>query len=269
MSLSLNDVFENAQVRQSEYNQKLECSVEKDEYKNVSSKASKINRRQFFSVLRKILDKADIILEVLDARDPINTRCKALEKEAGKRGKKIMLILNKIDLVPQTVVKGWISYLQQFYPTIAFKSVVNNSHSSSLFSSFLSLDFQNTPNNDIQSDHIFQISHGDSIGNLAFLSSIKSSIHSDSGLRVILGVVGYPNVGKSSFINRFFFVFVVINIFYQISLTRIGSSASVERRGRVVKTSSNPGCTRVLQTIVSFLYNYSFHLFKFYYYIII
>ena len=45
---------------------------------------------------------SDIILEVLDARDPLACRCREIEREVlGMAGeKKIILVLNKIDLVP-------------------------------------------------------------------------------------------------------------------------------------------------------------------------
>jgi ribosome biogenesis GTPase A len=61
-------------------------------------KATQINRKQFFSALRKVLNSSDIILEVLDARDPPGTRCLILERTAVNRGKKVILILNKIGL---------------------------------------------------------------------------------------------------------------------------------------------------------------------------
>lgn len=49
--------------------------------------------------LRKVLESSDILIEVLDARDPVGTRCRAVERELksldGGR-KKLILVLNKI-----------------------------------------------------------------------------------------------------------------------------------------------------------------------------
>lgn len=49
--------------------------------------------------LRKVLEASDILIEVLDARDPVGTRCRAVERELksldGGR-KKLILVLNKI-----------------------------------------------------------------------------------------------------------------------------------------------------------------------------
>lgn len=52
--------------------------------------------------LREVVENSDIIIEVLDARDPLGCRCKDIEAEAlgMGQGKKIILVLNKIDLVP-------------------------------------------------------------------------------------------------------------------------------------------------------------------------
>lgn len=58
--------------------------------------------KKYFKEVMKVIESSDIILEVLDARDPLNCRCKNLEaKILGLPGdKKIILVLNKIDLVP-------------------------------------------------------------------------------------------------------------------------------------------------------------------------
>ena len=60
--------------------------------------AMQVNRRQFYATLRKVVDASDIILEVLDARDPAGTRCTALERAAGAKGKQVILVVNKIGM---------------------------------------------------------------------------------------------------------------------------------------------------------------------------
>ena len=53
--------------------------------------------------LRDVIDNSDIIIEVLDARDPMGCRCRDIEAETlgmAEGRKKILLVLNKIDLVP-------------------------------------------------------------------------------------------------------------------------------------------------------------------------
>jgi nuclear GTP-binding protein len=51
--------------------------------------------------MKKLIEACDIIVEVLDVRDPLSCRCKNIERKIlGMPDKKIILVLNKIDLVP-------------------------------------------------------------------------------------------------------------------------------------------------------------------------
>jgi nuclear GTP-binding protein len=64
--------------------------------------------------MKKIIEACDIILEVLDARDPISCRCKSIERKIlSMQDKKIILILNKIDLVPMENAYAWQTYLRR------------------------------------------------------------------------------------------------------------------------------------------------------------
>lgn len=48
-----------------------------------------------------------MIIEVLDARDPEGCRSKDLEKQVLSLGKKLLIVVNKIDLVPPQNAKAW------------------------------------------------------------------------------------------------------------------------------------------------------------------
>lgn len=38
------------------------------------------------------------------------------------QGKRIVLVLNKVDLVPPDVTQRWLAYLRQYFPTLPFKA---------------------------------------------------------------------------------------------------------------------------------------------------
>lgn len=65
--------------------------------------------KRIWGELYKVIDSSDILLHVLDARDPIGTRCHSVETYLAKekKTKKIIYILNKVDLVP-----GWVAVSQ-------------------------------------------------------------------------------------------------------------------------------------------------------------
>lgn len=71
------------------------------------------SRKAYMRELRKTVASADVILEVLDARDPQGCRCQTIEDGiAADPSKKLILVLNKTDLVPVEVVQGWVKHLK-------------------------------------------------------------------------------------------------------------------------------------------------------------
>lgn len=57
----------------------------------------------------KVVDSSDVIIQVIDARDPDGTRCKHLEEflRKEKPHKHLILLMNKVDLVPT-----WVTVIQ-------------------------------------------------------------------------------------------------------------------------------------------------------------
>ena len=58
-----------------------------------------------FPVDFQVIDSSDIVINVLDARDPMGTRCRAVEQYLKKEAphKHLIFVLNKCDLVPTWV----------------------------------------------------------------------------------------------------------------------------------------------------------------------
>ena len=117
----------------------------------------------------KVVDCSDVILHIIDARNVPGTRCTMIEKHIAKNAphKHLVFVLNKIDLVPNWVAKRWIGELAQIRPTIAF-------HAS--------------------------MTHAFGKGALISLLRQFGKLNADKK-QISVGVIGYPNVGKSSVIN--------------------------------------------------------------------
>lgn len=56
-------------------------------------------KRQYIRTLHKVIDESDIVILVLDARDPEGCRSRLVEEEVRRReheGKKLVFVLNKV-----------------------------------------------------------------------------------------------------------------------------------------------------------------------------
>lgn len=65
------------------------------------------------SLLFQVIDASDVVIQVLDARDPLGYRCPQLEEAVLQRegNKKLLLVLSKIGeyiyVIDHQVQEGW------------------------------------------------------------------------------------------------------------------------------------------------------------------
>lgn len=115
----------------------------------------------FWPVVKRVVKDSDIILEILDARMPEMSRNNALESMVKRHKKHLIMVFTKKDLVSQSYIMG----LRKDYPDAYFVSGSKNIGISKLKRGILILAKR--------------------------LKVPKPKI----------GVVGYPNMGKSAVIN--------------------------------------------------------------------
>ncbi|EKU23133.1 nuclear GTP-binding protein, partial [Nannochloropsis gaditana CCMP526] len=173
------------------------------------------SRRAFIRDLKEVVEQADVVLEVLDARDPLGSRGEGVEELIlRKPNKKLVLVLNKVDLVPREVVGAWLAYLRRFHPTVAFKSATQEQRVQLA-----------QHGGDASKAGANLLSRSGSVGAEALLQLLKNYSRSlDIKTSISVGVVGYPNVGKSSLINSL-------------------------KRTKAAGVSSTPGFTRCMQEV--------------------
>jgi len=129
----------------------------------------KKQRKKFPDVLKEVIKISDIILEILDARFISETRNEDIEEEIKKRGKKIIYVLNKSDLVN---LREKISEIRKLgIEDFIFVSCKKRQGVSKLRSKIK-----------------------EEVKRMKKSGEIKYE-------RAHVGIVGYPNTGKSSLIN--------------------------------------------------------------------
>ncbi|XP_015892243.3 guanine nucleotide-binding protein-like NSN1 [Ziziphus jujuba] len=194
---------------------------EKDEEKGNEDYAGFVKSRDnsdraFYKELVKVIEASDVILEVLDARDPLGTRCMDMEKLVMKSGpdKHLVLLLNKIDLVPREAAEKWLNYLREELPAVAFKCSTQEQRSN--------LGWKSS-SKAAKTSNLLQTS--DCLGAETLIKLLKNYSRSHEIKKSItVGVIGLPNVGKSSLINSL-------------------------KRCHVVNVGATPGLTRSMQEV--------------------
>eukprot|EP01006_Ploeotia_vitrea_P049662 TRINITY_DN67365_c5_g2_i2.p1 TRINITY_DN67365_c5_g2~~TRINITY_DN67365_c5_g2_i2.p1 ORF type:complete len:604 (+),score=379.12 TRINITY_DN67365_c5_g2_i2:144-1814(+) len=179
------------------------------------------SRGWYYKELRKVIERADVLLEVLDARDPLGCRCTSVERmvlgqvnQTAKKPKRIILVLNKIDLVPAENVAAWVKYLRREFPVIAFKASTQQQRTK-LTSAAVNAISGDTDN----------VAQSLGVGANAMMSLLKQyCLAHKIKTAITVGIIGYPNVGKSSVINTM-------------------------KRQRSVGVGSTPGFTKTVQHV--------------------
>lgn len=149
------------------------------------------HRKEFPEITRQVISQADMVLEVLDSRFWQETRNLKLEGEILELGKKLVFVLNKSDLVDKKELAKQMND-NYIYPYVL-------------------------------------VSCKDRRGSKELRERIKIEKRKINKEKVQVGVIGYPNTGKSS----------IINILIGKQITRVSSESGFTKGMQKVKLSEN------------------------------
>ena len=188
----------------------------------------------FWRQLWRTVERSDVVVQIVDARDPLFFLSKdlfAYVSEVAKfqdRKKNCVLLINKSDFVPDKLRSEWSDYFHTYHPDL---DVVN-------FSALREIGGEKTVNIDAESQDDLNVSHQQTGPVLGDYTSGSDIVDADTlidmlvekfspypvDVEITVGMVGFPNVGKSSVINALM-------------------------KSKKVSASSTPGKTKHIQTI--------------------
>jgi len=136
----------------------------------------------YWDVIEKIINESDIVLEVLDARLIELSRNEKVEELIQEAGRPIIFVVNKADLVSKEGLKEQVKELKKV-GSLALTSIKHKGSTKVLLQ--VIKDAFNKYGKSEKQQRMF----------------IKKDKYREAQGDIVVGVLGYPNTGKSSIIN--------------------------------------------------------------------
>ena len=183
-------------------------ALAEEEMKNINKAITPYEKNiEVWKQLWMTVEKGQILFQIVDGRNPLYYRCPDLEnyiKEVDTN-KEIILIVNKADLMNEDLRKNWADYFKIHNIKYVFFSAVNE------------IEKMEKGENMTQSEKIDQSDYRIFTRNelIQYIKEIGETIQKEeksiennnnksknqSNNALMVGFIGYPNVGKSSIIN--------------------------------------------------------------------
>jgi len=164
--------------------------------------------KSFMKHVNYVLKTSDIILEIVNSQTPKLSRVPFVERYVKKTNKRLIIVINKADIVPEDILKDIKSQFELEFPTVYVSAKTRK-------------------------------------GSRTLRRVIKQ--YSPEKNKIYIGVVGYPNTGKSS----------IINMLVGRYRSRTSSYAGFTRGMQIIKLSNkyyiidSPGIARCSTSIPS------------------
>lgn len=174
---------------------------------------------EFWRQLWRVIERSDVVVQIVDARNPLLFRCEDLEayvKEVDSNKINVILI-NKADFLTESQRRHWLDYFKGQDLTIYFFSALNELEESEE-------ELRETTDTSVLSRSQL----------LECFRNLGKKLKGEEEL-VTVGLIGYPNVGKSSTLNA-------------LLKERVVPDESKSKNYQAA-TSSTPGKTKHFQTI--------------------
>ncbi|KAL0840084.1 hypothetical protein ABMA28_015403 [Loxostege sticticalis] len=211
--ISMDTLVANAEARGKVHDVFKGNETQSDDVEFGKDKNQENSLKAYYREFKKVISEAEIILEIVDARDPLGTRCIQVEEAVRESGKRLVLVLNKADLVPRANLTAWLKYLRRTAPAVPFKASTQDQQ-------------HNLGRKKMK--HVVKEKEmkGSACVGAELLMSILGNYCRNKGIKtsITVGVVGLPNVGKSSIINSL-------------------------NRSKACNVGSTPGVTKQMQTV--------------------
>lgn len=159
--------------------------------------------------LWRVIERSDIVVQVVDSRDPLTYRSEDLEAYCLElhATKRTLILINKADLLPARLRSAWADYFDSLGINYVFwsaKFAADMEENGALGDEIVGKDTSEDPR-----ARLLNVGELTSVLKSEAEKAVRDAIQvgvdrTSRGERYVVGLTGYPNVGKSSTINALF-----------------------------------------------------------------